>query len=82
MFKPVRGKDLEEFDEETRQLYSVRQNDPRLSYVLSVVPRRERHNLPVIVDSTNNPYLQEMEAQNRNFKYRYMALATLFGFAA
>mgnify|MGYP000344599965 FL=1 len=62
MFKPVTGSDLEQFDAETRELYTIRQNDPRLSYILSVVPRRERHNLPVIVDSSNNEYLQKMEA--------------------
>ena len=57
MFKPVSGADLSQFDDETRELYSKRSTDPRLSYVLSVVPRPNRMNLPVIVDGENNQYI-------------------------
>ena len=57
MFKPVQGADLDKFDAETRELYSKKANDPRLSMVLSVIPRPNRHNLPVIVDSENNKYM-------------------------
>ena len=49
--------DLDKFDAETRELYSKKANDPRLSMVLSVIPRPNRHNLPVIVDSENNKYM-------------------------
>ena len=62
MFKPVAGEALNNFDEETRDLYSIKTHDPRVSYILSVVPRKQRFNLPVIVDSKNNQYLQDMEA--------------------
>ena len=62
MFKPVSGADLDKFDQETRDLYSKQTNDPRLSMVLSVVPRPNRHNLPVIVDSENNQYMKDLEA--------------------
>ena len=63
MFKPVQGAYLDKFDAETRELYSKKANDPRLSMVLSVIPRPNRHNLPVIVDSENNKYMQELESQ-------------------
>ena len=57
MFKAVTGADLQNYDSETRDLYAKRHNDPRLSYVLSVVPRRQRHNFPVYVADENNEYL-------------------------
>ena len=56
MFKPVRGADLDNFDEETKSLYARRENDPRLSYVLSTIVRKNRHSLPVVVDE-NNEYI-------------------------
>ena len=40
MFKPVAGEALNNFDEETRDLYSIKTHDPRVSYILSVVPRK------------------------------------------
>ena len=58
MFKPVTGSDLSSFDSETQELYKKRENDPRLSYALAVIPRRTRHNLPVVVNSKENPHLQ------------------------
>ena len=61
MFKPVTGEALNDFDDETKELYSKKTHDPRLSYVLSVMPRRNRHNLPVIVDTDNNQYIQDLE---------------------
>ena len=70
-FKSVTGADLANFDEETQNLFRKRENDPRLSYVLSVLPRRNRHNLPVIVDCENNQYMQEMKKDRNNFKYKY-----------
>ena len=51
MFKPVTGEALNDFDDETKELYSKKTHDPRLSYVLAAMPRRNRHNLPVIVDT-------------------------------
>ena len=62
MFKPVQGADLDKFDQETRDLYAKQTHDPRLSMVLSVIPRPNRHNLPVIVDSENNQYMKDLEA--------------------
>ena len=61
MFKPVT--DTSGYDAETVELYKKRDNDPRLSYVLAAIPRRERHNLPVVVDAENNEYLQKLERQ-------------------
>ena len=66
-FKPVRGDALKDFDSETIELYSRRHNDPRLSYILSTVPRRERNNLPVIVDTDNNSLVQDKEAGHKSF---------------
>ena len=79
MFKPVKGDALQNYDAETIELYKKRDNDPRLSYVLSVVARPARNNLPVIVDGKNNSYLQQMESANKNFVYNYFALFTFFG---
>ena len=55
-FKPVSGDQLSRFDAETIDLYRKRENDPRLSFVLATIPRRNRHNMPVEVDASN-PYL-------------------------
>ena len=52
-FTPISGSDLNQFDDETRSLYSLRTHDPRLSYTLAIIPRRNRHNLPVVVDQEN-----------------------------
>ena len=79
MFKQVKGEALQNYDEETIELYKKRENDPRLSYVLSVVARPARNNLPVIVDGKNNSYLKEMEKANKNFVYNYFALFAFFG---
>ena len=57
MFKVVKGKDLENYDEETRDLFRRRTHDPRCSYLFKVLPRRNRHNLPVIVESEGNPWI-------------------------
>lgn len=76
MFTPVR--DLSGFDEETIDLYKKRVNDPRTSYLLSTVPRRNRHNLPVVCDTANNTYLQKLEAEHRNFGWYTMGLAVWF----
>ena len=58
-FKIVQGDALKDFDAETRALFAKRENDERLSYVLAAVPRRERHNLPVMVDE-NNSYMKDL----------------------
>ena len=78
MFKAVKGDALQNYDQETIELYKKRENDPRLSYVLAVVARPARNNLPVTVDGKNNSYLQEMEKDNKNFVYKYFALAAFF----
>ena len=52
-FKPVTGDALNAFDKETIELFTKRDHDPRLSYLLTSIPRRERHDLPVIVDGEN-----------------------------
>ena len=62
MFKPVTGADLDKFDDETKALFSKKTHDPRLSMVLSVIPRPNRHNLPVVVDTENNQYMKDLEA--------------------
>ena len=71
MFKPVKGAALDQFDEETQEMYKKRDNDPRLSFALTCIPRRGRHNLPVIVD-TDNQYMKEKEASARNFKWKFL----------
>ena len=81
MFKPVQGQDLAQFDDETRALFAKRENDPRLSYVLATIVRRNRHSLPVVVDD-ENPLIQNLENQRRNFKYHFTGMALAFGFAA
>ena len=53
MFKPVEGADLDNFDEETKELYGKRANDEKLSYLLRIMPRKQRNHLPVIVDENN-----------------------------
>ena len=63
MFKPVQGADLEKYDAETRELFSKKTHDPRLSMILSVAPRPNRNNLPVIVDSANNVHMQKLESE-------------------
>ena len=78
MFKPVSGEALNEFDDETRALFSKKQNDPRMSYVLSVIPRPNRHNLPVVVDTENNQYMKELESGQKWFKYQYLIGAAYF----
>ena len=62
MFKPVTGSDLDKYDQETIDLFTKKQNDPRLSMVLSVIPRPNRFNLPVVVDTENNQYMKDLEA--------------------
>ena len=74
MFTPVRGEALQEFDEETRGLYSIRKNDPRVSYLLASAPRK-RNNLPVIVDESN-PLMKAAEKEHSGFMFKF-----LFGFA-
>ena len=56
----LRAADLENFDEETRELFAKRQNDPRTSYLLRITKRKDRNHLPIVVDPENNPYLQEL----------------------
>ena len=80
-FKPVTGEQLKDFDEETRSLYARRENDPRLSYVLSVIARRERHNLPVVVDSENNSYIQDLHKKASGFQSSLLWQYAFFLFA-
>ena len=40
MFKPVTGQELDNFDEETRDLYAKRSQDEKTSYILRVMPRK------------------------------------------
>ena len=56
MFKPVTGAELAAFDEETRELYAKRPQDKRISHMLTVIPRKQRNHLPVIIDAENNEY--------------------------
>ena len=79
MFKPVT--DFSQYDDETVQLYAKRENDPRLSYALSVMVRKGRNQLPVYVDGTNNEYLQKLEKQRSNFGFNLAMYATIFTFA-
>ena len=48
-FKPVTGAELKNFDDETRQLYSKRVSDERLTTLLLKMDRNtDRNYLPVI----------------------------------
>ena len=77
MFKPVTGDQLSNFDAETQELYKKRENDPRLSYVLATAVRRTRHAMPVIVDQ-ENPYIKDLESQQRRFKWQYLGMTAFF----
>ena len=66
-FKPVIGDALKEFDQETINLYAKKENDPRLSYILSTIPRRDRHNLPVTVSTDNNTFMHALQKKADNF---------------
>ena len=80
-FKPVAGEELKQFDAETRALFARRENDPRLSYVLATTVRRERHNLPVIVDE-NNGWMQQLQHKSNNFNWSLFYQYAFFCFAA
>ena len=77
MFKPVTGKDLQNFDEETIELYKKRANDDRVSFILSMAKRPERNHLPVVVsNASENPYLVNAQKQHDSFP-RYMIMLCL-----
>ena len=40
LFKPITGEELSNFDDETRELYSIRTHDPRISYILASAVRK------------------------------------------
>ena len=76
-FTPVSGAELQSFDEETRQLYSKRVSDERLTTRLLQLHRNtDRNYLPVIA----NPVTQWQ--QDRESYQRTLGLKTLafFGF--
>ena len=80
MFKAVTGTDLHQYDSETQDLYKKRENDPRLTYVLSTVPRRARHNMPVLTSDDNNEYLLKLQNQRDNFNWKLMVTSGVFTF--
>jgi hypothetical protein len=61
MFKPVTGSDLNNFDEETRKLFSRRESDHRLTAALLTLPRTSRNNLPVVA-GPNDPTVKARSA--------------------
>ena len=67
-----------QFDEETIDLYSKRHSDPRLSYILSIVPRRQRHNFPVMVSGDSNPHLEMLQKKRDNFGWWFAAYCLSF----
>ena len=74
MFKPVTGKALDAFDEETQELYKKRDNDPRVSYILALAKRPERNHLPVVISNPqDNEYLVKAQKQHDGFA-RYTIL--------
>ena len=78
MFKPVSGAALDGYDEETINLYRKRANDPRTDYLLSVVPRQYRHNLPVVCDTSNNSHLQKLERDHKKWGWQLAGLYVWF----
>ena len=38
--KPITGEELSNFDDETRELYSIRTHDPKIFYVLASAERK------------------------------------------
>lgn len=80
MFKPVQGSALEKFDVETRELYSKRQNDPRLTRSLLCLPRTARNNLPVVA-SPDNETVKEFNSYLATFPLKLIAGAFFFCFA-
>ena len=81
-FKAVTGSGLDAFDEETRELYKKRTNDPRLSYMMSVAPRKQRNHLPVLVETENNELMQKLQKDNTNFPWRLMGMFIVFSFCS
>ena len=79
MFKPVT--DFSQYDQETVNLYSKRPNDPRLTYILSACPRKGRHNFPVLNAEESNPYLEKLQRDRDNFKYKFFFGFAVFAFA-
>ena len=74
MFKPVTGKALDNFDEETQELYKKRDSDPRVSYILALAKRPERNHLPVVISNPqDNEYLVRAQKQHDGFA-RYTIL--------
>ena len=74
MFKPVTGAALENFDEETQQLFKKRDNDARVSYILALAKRTERNHLPVVISNpADNEYLVKAQKQSDGFvRYTFM----------
>ena len=82
MFKPVTGAQLEEFDEETRELFQKRSSSVALTAQLATTKRLERNHLPVIVcDPSSNEHLVKIENENKGFLLKYFGMVTFFTMA-
>ena len=72
-FTPVTGSELNNFDEETRQLYSKRSSDVRQTELLIKMNRNsDRNNLPV-VSNPPPPWEQHRDAYNKTFGFKAFA---------
>ena len=60
MFKPVSGNELSQFDKQTRELFRMRESDPRLTEALLTLPRTTRNYVPVLAHE-GNAFVQERE---------------------
>ena len=80
-FRPVTGAELNNFDEETRQLYRKRDSDVRQTEALIKMNRNvERNHLPV-VSNPPTPWEQHRDAYNATIGYKTIAFFGLASFA-
>lgn len=80
MFKPVAGDQLEQFDPETRELFSRRYHEPRVTFALMNFPRRARQHLPFYIDRSNE-LVQEQERQYNQYWWKFLLAFGVFSFA-
>ena len=82
MFKPVTSDQLSQYDSETIELYKKRESDPRLSYILSVTLRKQRHNMPVLIsEPEKNQYMVQLQRSRDNSQFELLGWFAFFAFA-
>ena len=69
MFKPVSGAELTQFDQETRNLFRMRESDPRVTQALLTLPRTYRNYVPVLAHE-GNAFIAERENYQKWFPFK------------